>query len=111
MRELPSGQSPIGIGVGVLGSGNLFTIASADDAFLPTWTSRGYISKITGAADITLVHETGFGNLFTFSGGQQRATCVAGSGGLKLSSTKEEKHTECYINDSIIPFSKLTMVT
>ena len=71
--------------------------------------SRGYISKITGAArDITLVHETGEGNLFTFSGGQQRATnAFAGSGGLKLSSTKEEKHTECYINDSIIPFSKV----
>ena len=103
------GQSPIGIGVGVFGSGSLFTIASADDAFLPTWTSRGYLGKITGAArDITLVHETGFGNLFTFSGGQQRATnAFAGSGGLKLVSRKEEKHTECYVNDSIIPFSKV----
>ena len=109
------GQSPIGIGVGIFGSGNLFTIASADDAFLPTWTSRGYISKITGAArDITLVHETGFGNLFTFSGGQQRATnAFAGSGGLKLVSRKpelselsDEKHTERYINDSIVEFSK-----
>ena len=109
------GQSPIGIGVGVFGSGTLFTIASTDDAFVSTWTSSGYISKVTGAArDITLVHETGFGDLFTLSNGQQRATnAFVGSGGLKLVSRKpelpelsDEKHTEKYINDSIIEFSK-----
>ena len=111
------GQSPIGIGVGVFGSGNLFTIASADDAFLPTWTSRGYLGKITGAAkDIKqTITETGFGNLFSFSDGQQRSTnAFVGSGGFKLVSRKpelselsEEKHTESYINDSIIEFSKV----
>ena len=109
------GNSGIGIGIGIFGSGTLFTIASADDSFLPTWTSRGYLGKITGAArDITLVHETGFGNLFTFSGGQQRATnAFAGSGGFKLVSRKpelpelsDEKHTQRYTNDSIIEFSK-----
>ena len=105
----------IGIGVGILGSGTLFTIASTDDAFVSTWTSSGYISKVTGTArDITLVHETGFGDLFTLSNGQQRATnAFVGSGGLKLVSRKpelselsDEKHTERYINDSIIEFSK-----
>ena len=109
------GQSPIGIGVGVFGSGTLFTIASTDDAFVSIWTSSGYISKVTGAArDITLVHETGFGNLFTFSGGQQRATnAFAGSGGFKLVSRKpellelsDEKHTNSYVNDAIVYFEK-----
>jgi hypothetical protein len=109
------GNSGIGIGIGIFGSGTLFTIASTDDAFVSTWTSSGYISKVTGAArDITLVHETGFGDLFTLSNGQQRATnAFVGSGGLKLVSRKpelpelsDEKHTERYINDSIIEFSK-----
>ena len=111
------GQSPIGIGVGIFGSGSLFTIASADDAFLPTWTSRGYLGKITGAAtDIQHTQTTtGSGNLFSFSDGQQRSTnAFVGSGGFKLFSKKpelselsDERHTESYTNDIIVPWSSV----
>jgi hypothetical protein len=93
------GQSFIGLGVGIHGAGNLFTISSAEDKFQSNWVGNGYIGLIKGEAKETvLAHHEGFGDLFTLSNGRQRSTnSFVGSGVLKLRSDKKERIAESYI--------------
>jgi len=88
------GDGAIGITAITSGSGNLFTFANAEDSFLPTWTSRGYLGRITGAAYVLQrnAHDTE-GTLFALSGGDERKLFqYYGSGTINILARKPEEY-------------------
>ena len=100
------GQSPVGIGVGIHGSGSLFSISNAEESNAYDYISSSGIISIAGIAQEESVSAySGIGTLFEFNNARILSTnSYVGSGTIKLRSNNEERIAESYNNYDIVVF-------